>query len=584
MKTLLYKTGILGGLICALALQAKAQDKLVDYYGSFRVNTSDNRMSGNVLNNDTTSERRGSGGDFVFDLGIKIQPNENFRANAILRSATTIGDNSANTQQLGTLTQAGIITIFRQVKVEGLIKDKVRYEIGDIDVKLSPYTLVNGQDLFTTYEADVFRQRRSVLTYENFNIEDNWRLQGFQSATNLRLGKAIDKLGIKAFATRVRPSNETDQQDRFVFGTQLLADKNKNIQVGLNYVTLFDNVGSSADTIEKYANHVLTGSYDIAFPTQNFRFSLEGESGISANQYFIETLNTTSESNDFFVDLGINVAHEKSGITLETAYLNVGPNFTSPGAQTLRIQHTGSPYFFPTLANNSTARNINMMDRLTDINLYNQQLSTGLMYYQPIFGNVLPYGKATPNRQGITIGLGHQKDSKKLVKVNLNAALLSEITGEGTTELRQFTQLKGGAICSLGQLLSFKKKIELSLGVRQESTTRTGSAQVDFSSLMIDAGATIETIHKLDLLIGAKYLIGQGNESLTNRDAFNNIIGFTSYDIDMDQIIFAAGARVNFFKNAYASIDYNRFVLTDLKDVTNDYNWGNLFMNFWFKF
>lgn len=79
-------------------------------------------------------------------------------------------------------------------------------------------------------------------------------------------------------------------------------------------------------------------------------------------------------------------------------------------------------------------------------------------------------------------------------------------------------------------------------------------------------------------------MIGQGNESLTNRDAFNNIIGFTSYDIDMDQIIFAAGARVNFFKNAYASIDYNRFVLTDLKDVTNDYNWGNLFMNFWFKF
>lgn len=583
MNNALRKLVITSSLVLIYAVAGFAQDKLVDYFGLFRVNVNDNRFSGDILKDDTTSEKRGAGGDFIFDLGINVQPNDKFRVSAILRAATTIGDNSANAAQIGSLGNSGIVAIFRQIRLEGLIKDVVKYELGDIDVKMSPYTLFNGGGLFTDYESVLYKKRRDFLEYENFNNGNSWRLQGLQTETKLGVGNMIDTLGLKVFATRVRPADEIDRQDRFVIGTGLNVNQSKNLTVGVNWITMFDNIGSSPDTIENYQNHVLTVGYEVGVDVGSTWLALEGESGMSVNNYSIEALNTSSEMQDFFIDLGINALHKPSGLRLEAGFINVGAEFTSPGAQTLRIRQDQTPFFMPTVKNNTAFRGVTMMDRLTDINFYNQQLNTGYMAYLPIFGNVQPYGKATPNRMGFDFQL-EKTDSNNVLAAKVGGAVLSEVDGEGTADLRNFLQIKGGAVIGLGKLFDFEKDFELTLGGRYEATTRSGDAPVDFTSVLIDAGILVEVIEKFDVIFGSKYMIGSGNEALTQRDAFNNITGFTAYDVDLDQLLFSAGARIRFFPNSYASAEYNRFILTDIKDGSNSYNWGNLFVNFWLQF
>ena len=42
-----------------------------------------------------------------------------------------------------------------------------------------------------------------------------------------------------------------------------------------------------------------------------------------------------------------------------------------------------------------------IFDLVSDEQLYNQDLSSILMGFNPIYSNILPYGDATPNRSGI---------------------------------------------------------------------------------------------------------------------------------------------------------------------------------------
>src|SRR6185437_3065995 len=117
---------------------------------------------------DTASPKRGVGGYTIFDLGVNAQPNETLRASAIFRIKNVFG---------GFYGDGSFIT-FRQLRLDGIISKVVKYEIGDIDLGLTPYTLYNFDESYHDYEADVFAIRRSVVHYENFNFGNKWRLQG----------------------------------------------------------------------------------------------------------------------------------------------------------------------------------------------------------------------------------------------------------------------------------------------------------------------------------------------------------------------------------------------------------------------
>ncbi|GIR12388.1 MAG: hypothetical protein CM15mP23_09630 [Cryomorphaceae bacterium] len=71
----------------------------------------------------------------------------------------------------------------------------------------------------------------------------------------------------------------------------------------------------------------------------------------------------------------------------------------------------------------SLIRPPSVFDLVTDEQLYNQDLSSTLMVFNPIYSNILPYGDATPNRTGIY--LKAKIDNKnKVVVSKINAGFL----------------------------------------------------------------------------------------------------------------------------------------------------------------
>lgn len=547
-----------------------AQDnQLVSYFGVFRSTLHNSNINGNLMNNDSLSVKRGSYGRSFFDLGIKIQPDKSFKAHAILRAETNLAEGNPGRLAL----------IFRQIRAEGTISKVVKYEVGDIDVGLTKYTLYNSEEIFSEFESDIFRTRRNILGYDNFNFENKWRLQGLQANTTLGMGNAIEKLGLHIFATRIRRADVTTIPDRLVVGGKVDIKQSKYIRLGVNYVTMFDNLGSTVDTVVDFKNNVLTSDFDITPIANNkLEVGLSGETGISDNHYYVQNQNRTVNVNDYFYDAGIFTWIKKINFRVKASYRNVGPDFFSPTAQTLRIMANAEPSVFGKVMNDSIVRTPNLFDRMTDQQLYNQRIGTTLMAYLPIYGNVQPYGQATPNRSGFSFEVT-KSDSADILHVLVKSDFLSEIIGEGASDLRKFSSVQGGARFRLGRLLSFKKELSFITGARYESTKRSGVAPLDFSTILIDGGLTVEALKNIDVILGTKYLWGTGNEAYAMRNEFKEIIGFTDYIIDMKQLLLSTSLRFRFGKYSYASLEYNRMYVDNLRYTNTNYNFGQLFIN-----
>jgi hypothetical protein len=224
-----------------------------------------------------------------------------------------------------------------------------------------------------------------------------------------------------------------------------------------------------------------------------------------------------------------------------------------------------------------------MYDRMTQEGLYNQSIYIGLMKYLPIYGNVTPYGPATPNRTGIMLGLSYS-DTAAIFKIEAKVDNLTEIIAEGTDELRKFSAYQGGFNLNIGKLISIERILNVNAGIRNEQTKRSGLAPVDFKNNMIHAGLQVEALKKFDVLLGMKYLTGKGNELLANRDLFNTITSFDDYIIDAKQMILTGGIQFRFFKYSYFAVHYNHFDNKDALSATNNYQWGQIWGNMTLKF
>ena len=120
----------------------------------------------------------------------------------------------------------------------------------------------------------------------------------------------------------------------------------------------------------------------------------------------LENAVSDSISNDIkgmFFDLENKFDKQDSSLFLSLGFRYVDPNFRSAGAQTRRLNYDdiSRNTIYPFYTNMSLIRPPSMFDIVTDDQLYNQDLSSVLMGFNPIYSNILPYGDATPNRIGV---------------------------------------------------------------------------------------------------------------------------------------------------------------------------------------
>ncbi|WP_238379357.1 CHU_1277 family cellulose-binding protein [Cytophaga hutchinsonii] len=574
MGTFAKKVLILAAMTAGTMMVSNAQ--VVYWNGLGRALVTGSYLNGNILKpysdstdqanivtqyKDSTSARKSTDGYTIFDLGVNAQPNEALRASATLRLSNSFGGFYGDGSQF----------IFRQLRLDGIIGKKVKYEIGDIDLELSKYTIFNSNEIYNDYESDIIAQRRSVVEYENFNFGNKWRLQGAHIETGLRFEQGIEKLGLRAFATRNRRYTPSITPDRYMMGGRVELVQSRMLQVGGNYVYIFDAAGTVSSPGLTNQNQVLTGDWKVTHYMDKIDLSFYGEAGKSNNKYAVIEKDSV-KTDDYFYDLGLSAKYKPWLLKLFVNYRNVGADFFSSGAQTRRVNDYGynGPHgnntlgMFDQVQNNAVQRatigGATLLDYVSDQNLRNLNLKNTLMAFNPAYNNITPYGQATANRKGLTIGasLGN---AEKVVKADFVADLLSEVASQGDTvdnALRKFTGLKGGAMVNIHKLLRFEKNIIFTAGARYEKTTRGGVSPVDLQSTLIDLGLTVEVVKNLDLIGGIKTITAKGNEYIYVRNDFNQIRTdnpFSNYKLDQSQFLSTFGARYRFSKNTYFTVN-----------------------------
>ncbi|MBX9852536.1 MAG: hypothetical protein K2X86_12375 [Cytophagaceae bacterium] len=564
-------------LVLIATMYTGAQAQVVYFNGLGRAIVSNESLKGNVLNadpsagllKDTTSAKKGTGGYFLFDFGLNAQPSETVRAHALLRIKNKFGGFYGDSDE--PLIQ------FRQIRLDGIIAKSIKYELGDIDLSLTPYTLYNFDEIYHDYEADVFANRRSVVHYENFNFGNKWRLQGVNVSTTAKFNKGIEKLNIRGFATRTR-GNFLSIPDRFLMGGRGEVVQSKYFTLGANYTTVFDIPGTVASNLVNFKNNVVTSDYKINYDTDNIGIYLFGETGFSTYNY--DSSSKAVSKDEYFYDLSAAGKYKPLDLKLFVSYRDVGLDFSSPGAQTRRIFDQGANTTIFKEFQNFGQRQPILFDRYSDELIRNRIITNKLMTFLPQYNNITPYGIATPNRKGITTGIT-AGGNEKFIKADAILDMLSEVSGEGTEEKRKFMGIKGGALVNLHKKLSFEKTLAINIGFRSENTTRSGPNKVDFSSILIDAGLTAEIFKGFELLAGYKMLSASGTEFRSTRDNFNQIVGLpTVYNVDLNEGIVAGGIRYRFGKNSYFTGQGHFVTYSDNKIKNQSYNINQFFLNY----
>lgn len=505
--------------------------------------------------NDTTTAPKTNSGYALFDFGVKINPNQNTEVVGMFRI----------NNRFGGFWGGGVDFGVRQLYVRGVAANVLRYQIGNIDYKLTPYTLYNHNPDMLLNSFGTNAVKEDVIDYETFyNRDGTWRQQGAAINFGLQFPKAIRSLEVNGFMTRVNPSDFSAVLERLQGGGNIIIDQSKWAKVGFNFISLFDLKGT-ANNGHAYRNNVGTMTFDFSYDQKKFEAGIDGETGLSSS-FFIDT--NTNLLSDYFIHTRayFNLLEPEMDLNFELGYLDNGADFRSFGAQSKRVDFNQFNNFYRRFTNDQIIRPLSVFDLYNDPGLYSTQSQVGVMEYNPSINNALPYGLATFNRRGVYLGANYS-DSLGIIKASIKYHALQEIRGQGTLSKKRFNMAALNAEFNLSNWMRWDKNTVFNLGLSVQNTARKSDLefeQIDLNSVMISAGFDFEVIPKLHILGNYLMFSSKGNDLLPIRDTDGSILNFAEYQVDgMEQNI-AGGLKFDFSKNIYLTAFYeqntNRFI------------------------
>lgn len=524
---------------------------------------------------DSITTRKANYGHTLLDLGVSVFPNKNTEVNGMFRVRN----------ELGGFWGGGTSFEVRQLSLKGVAGNVVKYELGDIDVQLTPYTLFNFQEEGIVNEADAFSVRRDIVHYDMFYIDNSWRMQGAKTRFALKFNKLIEEIDVFSFITRQRPAGATPE--RAFGGGSIRIRQSKNLTVGFNSVNNFDLTQTIADSI-RHRNGVHTADVVYSLASGETRnLWLKGESGMSSTLYenYSDAQAPDDSMSDWFYDVSITSENKDKGLSIQLGYKDVGADFFSPGAQTRRIDFSRFPGLYQQITNDASGRPLSYTDVISGNSENSFRISEQLVPYFAAYSNSNPYGDATPNRRGAYVNLARE-DSVKFRSTFINAAYTQQSRGTGTEKKKNFILVEAGTDVYLNDYLGWENDFKLDLGVRFENTLRSGEEfeKVDLNSLLIDLGMTCEFAENLDLLFGAKLWTVSGNAFINERNRFNAIQDFDIVEYDFTENTVAGGLRYRFSENNMLTAQYQIFNIEHQDDDVADYGISQFTILFNMKF
>ena len=572
----------IGLAISGLLVQAQTANPKIQFNGVARGDMSHNWLS----SDDTTNVDQSLGGAALIDLHLDIRPSDAVRISSTLRVKNAIG---------GFWGQGASLEL-REISIKGVAAKRIKYRFGDIDSKMTPYTLWNYYGECDNNEAEVFRFIREIRHQENFNYGHYWRNQGGDLSWRLGFDEGLESIDFNTFAMRNRSLDDGKTPDRLQAGGSMRLRRNSiNVShIGFNYINLFDLPKTVSKTYyEKYSNGV--GTCDFGFFLGRIRAF--GELGFSTIDYVdtadTKTINTKGNFFEVGLEYGLVGAHpylhELPQLSARVSFRRVNQNFFSAGAQSKRINYTSDVNVLPVVGTNSYNRTIALLDLLTDDAIYNQAISYGLMDYEMIFNNVTPYGKATPNRQGFDVALTYNAIDSTF-ETDVEIQLLQDVAGQGSEKKKNYllAQWKGNVY--FDKIFGWNKSVSVTAGYQFASASRDEDRvykmskelvkPVDLHSHTIDLGASVEVINRVDLLAGTKILLYKGTDYKAILNGFNETVKYQCETYDGSQMLTAAGVRYRFNDNISLTLQYDRFNLKDKNDDGNSYKINQAFLLF----
>ena len=503
-----------------------------------------------LVKDDTITSKSNMGGYALIDLGVNILPNKNTEILGMIRIKN----------QLGGFYGAGVTFDVRQLYVKGIISNVVRYQLGDINYKLTPFTFYNNDYDDLMQHPQVFNIQKDIVNYETFYKNNTWRQQGAALDFSLEFSKFLKEIKFNGFINRINVTDFNTVPDRFFTGGNIGIQQSKNVFVGFNYVSLFDLSGTSQNN-SGFNNNVSSINYEVKFAKDNVvETRLFGETGLSNSGY--SDVTSAPKLNDFFINIGISSFLKASHLNFSSSYLNVGPNFRSAGAQSKRVNYNNTPSFYDRYTNQQSLRSIGLFDLIRDEKLYNRSInSDGLMAYNPAYNNAMPYGIATFNRQGINAKVNFN-DPKKIFNLEIETYILKELIGQGTTKLKSFKIIKTNAELNLKKLISIENNFKITAGFSFQSSIRnseTNYEEINLNSAIVNSGIEFELYKNIDILAGFIYNQAKGNEILPSRNIYSEVIDFNEYNINIKELMLGGGLRYRFSDKIYLAALYQNY-------------------------
>jgi len=557
-------------------LQSKAQNDKYQINGSARSYLFANQL--NIENSlDSITPKKSNYGHNLLDLGISVFPTKESEVIGIFRLRN----------ELGGFWGGGVVFDVRQLTFNGVAAKVVKYSIGDIDLQMTKYTLFNNDEEGALNEADVFSLRRDVMHYDYFYKNNSWRMQGAKIEFNLLPSTNLEKIKFKGFITRQRSTDEQGRPERLFGGGNVKFIKSKNLFINLNTANLFDLKKTSLIDSSYLFNNVTSSDFNYVIKSDSsFKFNLSGEGGFSINKYEnFDDLGSPISMNDWFYDISTTLNFTKKKLEFTIGFKDIGKDFSSPGAQTKRINFSKSSNIYQQFTNDYIGRTLTLSDIINGNSNNSVKISPELMAYNVVYNNTNPYGDATPNRRGIYFSF-KDLDTGKVKGSHLDFRLLQESTGSGTLRKKVFILSQLGTRISLNEFFQLKKEFVFNLGYQNEITLRSGEdfEKIYLNSNFIDVGLSYELVNHFSLVAGHKLWKANGNEFQEVRDPYNSINDFENLSIDFTENITAFGVKYDFGNQNALTIQYQNFKIKDGGSNGVDYGISDLIILFNLKF
>jgi len=501
------------------------------------------------------------------DMGLHILPHSQVEIHAQLRVRS----------EYGGFWGSGLTLDLRQMWIRGLVNQKLRYQVGDVDYRMSPFTFYNHEEWILSNPSLLNSPTLGMIEYDLFQNSNRTRRQ---QGVVVEMGGVIDpwdlSLNASLFTTRLAASDFGSTPDRLLSGGRLRWNAGSSLHGKVNFVQLYD-LARTANQPYLLHHPVLSTEWGWApSPAQGRFWSVDAEAGLTRLGWNkADPGNPTVQDRPTLTD-GFGwlrwespLGRRKSGRSPWKGSLQAwytGSDYRSAAAQTKRINATRSPMAFKRLESMNVLRPMSLNDLYRDASLYQTQVVAGLMEYDPGYGNALPYGLATPNRQGLGLNLATTVDSTSPWNQSLEVQVMTDVKGQGVRNRRVFWLADWRNEWRLHRLLNLRKAWSLSTLVRMEQTTRpdaTGDAirsEVALNNLQASFQTRWELGASWSVFAEWQLYKSLGHDYYAVRNAYSEVVDYARADLDRSEQWIGAGLQYTMGDRFEAQLSTQQFV------------------------